>query len=102
MAKKLGQTKKISTTGVISTANKSALVWAITLLAGTTLSSIIIKDGGTGGTEKWKISNDGVTVAEDATVSVSFKQPIVCAIDAFGTIAGTNAVAYILYDEIEA
>lgn len=101
MAIAKGKTKVLTESGVISTAGKSARVWTITLIPGTDSSSIIINDGGSGGTERWKLTWAGVTAAGDASVSISFKVPIICTTDAYGTLAGTDASAYIHYDEIE-
>lgn len=108
MANKIGQTKKITTSAAISAVGKSAIVRAITLQSGTTDSSIIIKDGATGGTEKWKLSLNGTTGVGETVASISFggntnnqNGGIICSVDAFGTIAGTNAVAWVLFDEIE-
>jgi hypothetical protein len=100
MAIKQGQTAVLATTGVISTAGKAAKIWAITLIGGTSDSSIIIKDGGTSGTERWKVSWNAVTNAGDVCVNVSFPNPIICTTDAYGTLAGTSAAAYVLFDEI--
>jgi len=103
MAIGAGKTKKIAASGVISTAGKSAIVRAITLLSGTADCSIIIEDGGSGGTEKWKLSLDGTTAAGETATSVAFGDTgILCETDAYGTLTGAAAIAYILYDEIEA
>ena len=55
MAKKKGQSKVLSGSGVISTAGKSAIVRAVTLCSGTADTSFKIEDGGSGGTEKIRI-----------------------------------------------
>ena len=108
MAVKLGQTKKITTSAAISTVGKSAIVRAITLQSGTTDSSIIIVDGTTSGAEKWKLSLNGTKATGETVTSIEFggnannqNGGIICATDAFGNIAGTDAVAWILFDEIE-
>ena len=111
MAKKMNLIKKLTSTGVISTAGKTAIVKSITLASpsGLSVGSIIIKDGGTGGTEKWKLSLAPTGQVGDTSTSITFDGGannldggIVCSTDAFGTIAGTGSIAYILFDEIEA
>lgn len=103
MALKKMQTKELSSSGVISTEGKSAIIRAISLRSGTTDSSITIQDGGSGGTEKWALSCDGTTAAEETTTSISFGEyGFICTTDAYGTLVGTSAKADILYDEIEA
>lgn len=101
MAIKYGQSKVLTESGVISTAGKSARVWAITLLTGTTDTSLTLRDGGASGTIKWKISTNATAVAYDNSENVVFKTPIICTTDAYATVAGTNAYTYVLYDEIE-
>lgn len=102
MAKKLGQSKVLSGSGVISTAGKSAVVRAVTLCSGTTDSSILIENGGSGGAEMWRMTVNGTTAAGEVSYHQSFPGTgIVCTTDAYGTLAGTGAVASILYDEIE-
>ena len=95
-----GQTKELLSSGVISTAGKSAIIWAITLMSGTTASSCTLSDGGSGGTTKWCISWAATTAAGDASVSITFPYGLICSTDAYGTIVGTDAKAYVLYDEI--
>lgn len=102
MAKKYMQTKKITSDVTVTTAGKSGIVHAITLRSGTADGNIKVRDGGATGTIKWTISLNGTTNAGDVTSSISFdKHGIVCATDIFADIAGTGAIAYILYDEIE-
>ncbi|KKM71530.1 hypothetical protein LCGC14_1429670 [marine sediment metagenome] len=104
MAKKMKQTKQLTESGVISAVGKSALVWAMTLFVGVDKSSIVLKDGGSSGTEKWKLSfnSDLEMEAGDFMRTIEFDRPIICSTDAFGTLVGTDAEAYIVYDEIEA
>ena len=102
MAIQKGQAKELTSSGVISTVGKTALVWAITLLSGTTASSIVINNNGASGTAMWKLTWAATTAAGDAAVSIAFAVPIICSIDAYGVLGGTGAAAYILYDEIEA
>lgn len=103
MAVGKGLTKVLTSSGVISTAGKTAIVRAVTLNSGTTDSSIKIENGASGGTEMWRLTLNGTTAAGETTESISFgKEGIVCTTDAYGTLAGTGAVASILYDEIEA
>lgn len=102
MAAKKGLTKVLTESGVISTVNATARIRAITLSSGTTASSIIINDGGSGGTAKWKLALIATTGAGDQSHSVSFgDKGFICITDAYGTLAGTGAIASILYDEME-
>lgn len=101
MAIKAKQSKVLTASAVISTANKPAIVYAITLCSGTADSSIKIEDGGSGGTEKWRLTQDGTTAAGETCTSVSFPGGLLCATDAYGTLAGTAAVACVLYEELE-
>lgn len=99
---KRGLTKVLTGSGVISTAGKTADVRAISLLSGTADSSIKIENGGSGGTEMWRLSLNGTTAAGETSESISFGESgIICTTDAYGTLAGAGAVVSILYDEIE-
>lgn len=102
MAAKKGLTKILTESATISTANSACMVRAITLESGTTASSIEILDGGSSGTSKWKFALRAPVAGTEGIHSISFGDGgIICAVDAYGTLAGTGAKAYILYDEIE-
>lgn len=101
MSFKKGQTKTLTSSGVISTVSKPARIWAITLLSGTAAGSITINNGGSGGSAVWALATAATTNAGDNSTSVSFPQGLVCSTDAYGTLAGTAAIAWICYDELE-
>lgn len=94
------ESKTITTSAVVTTAGKPGLLYGITLNSGTTDSSILIEDGGSSGTPKWKLTLDGTTAVGETTESITFPTPIVCATDIFATLVGTNAVAWVAYKEI--
>lgn len=93
--------KLISASAVITTAGKTGLLYAITLLSGTTDSKITIKDGGASGTVIWELSLNGTTAAGETTESIAFNYPIIGVTDLYAVLAGTDAVAYVAYKEIE-
>ncbi len=76
------------------------IVWGITLNSGTTASSIVLKDGGSGGVAKWGITNIGTTGAGDTTVSVMFPKGIVFSIDCYADWTGTGAIGYVAYEKL--
>lgn len=92
--------KEISSSATVTTANKTGLLYGITLLSGTTASSVIIKNGGSSGTTMWKLSLIATTGAGDQCTSITFPAPIVCSTDIYATLAGTGALAYVSYREI--
>lgn len=87
----------ITQSAIVTTAGKPGLLYGITLLSGTGASSIIINDGGSSGTAKWKLALVATTAAGDQTTSITFPIPIVCATDIYATLAGTGALAYVEY-----
>lgn len=94
--------KAITESAVVTTANKVGILYGITLLAGTSASAITISNGGSGGTAVWKLTLKGETAAGDTCASVTFPRGIICSTDIYATLAGTGAVAYVAYKEIEA
>ena len=74
------------------------LVWAITFRSGTTAGSVVIRDGGAGGTVIWTISYAATTAAGDVTLSKTFAKPIDCATSLYVTMSGTGAEAYVAYE----
>lgn len=101
MAKGRLQTVKLSASGVISTANKAAILWGYNLSGGTTASSISFVNGGASGTELWKGSIKAQTAAGDDNRTEHFTQGILFSADLYGTLAGTGAVCYVTYEEIQ-
>jgi len=101
MARAKGKSRVLTSSGVISTASKPCRIRSISLIAGTTASSIIILDGGSGGTERWRLTAKAQTAAGDLDICHTFgPDGLICTTDAYGTLAGTNAVACIEYEEL--
>lgn len=99
----LGQgvsSKEITASAVVTTAGSAGLLYGITLNSGTTASSIIIKNGGSSGTNIWKLTLIATTAAGDQTTSITFPVPIVCSTDIYATLAGTGATAYVQYKQL--
>ena len=92
--------KEITTSAIVTAADKAGLLYAVGLVSGTTDSSILIEDGGSGGAEVWKLSLDGTTSAGETSIGISFPTPIECNTDIFATLAGTGALAYVSFIEL--
>ena len=101
MAKGL-KSKLISSSGVVTTAGKSGLLWGYNLIGGTTGSKVIFENGGSGGTATWVATTLAGTAVGDVTASEHFTKPVVFTTDIYATISGTGAYVYIIYEEIEA
>jgi hypothetical protein len=95
------KSKKLTTTGVISTAGKPAILWGYNLVVGTTDSKVIFKNGGTGGTDTWNGTSVKGTAVGDVTKSEHFSKGVIFSTDLFGTLSGTGAYVYVIYEELE-
>ncbi len=91
--------KRITSSTTVTTANKSGVLFDITLIGGTTASSLKMRNGGSNGSILWEISLAAQTNVGDSIVSKSFSVPLVFSTDIYATLAGTGAVAYIAYKE---
>lgn len=89
-----------TSSGVITTAGKAGLLYGYTFKVGTTASSVLFENGGSGGTALVADYNVAVTAAGDTTKTVSFDTPVVFSTDIYLTIAGTGAAAIAYYKEI--
>ena len=87
--------------GVITTAGKAGLLYGYNFKVGTSASSFLLKDGGSGGTILVQDFNVAVTAAGDVTKTVIFPEPIVFATDIFLDIGGTNATGVVFYKQID-
>lgn len=96
----MASSKKITADAAITGVEKKGRVYALTLNSGTTDSKITLKDGATGGTEKWALALDGTTSVGETSESISFPGGLDFDIDVFADIAGTNAVAWVMYEEL--
>jgi len=94
------KSKAITSSGVVTTAGKTGLLYGVCLYTAAADSSILIEDGGTGGTELLKVAGDATNDAT-STKSVIFSTPIVGDTDLYATIAGAGATANVFYKEIE-
>lgn len=86
--------------GIITTAGKAGLLYGYQFGVGTTASSVLLKNGGTGGTILVQDKNVAVTAAGDVTKTVVFNTPIVFSTDIFLDIGGTDAFCTVFYKEI--
>jgi len=88
--------KKFTSSGTVH--DGSAHVSGLIVRHGTaTQSSAVLKDGGSGGTEKVGISHEAVTAAGDLTEVLTFPFPIYFSTDVYLALTGTGTVAYVLY-----
>jgi len=96
--------KQISSSATVTTAGKTGLLYGVNLQVATAESSVIIENGGAGGTEIVKLAIDasvGSSQFINSSRSIMFKEPVICTTDIYATIAGTGAVANVFYKEIE-
>lgn len=91
---------KITASGTITTASKAGLLYGYVLKGGTTASSIVLNNGGSGGTVLWEDFIKAQTAAGDDGIKMFFDPPIVFSTDIYATLAGTGATACIAYKEI--
>ncbi len=91
----------VTTSAAITTADKTGIVYALTLISGTADSSIILKNGGSSGTDSWRLSLNGTTSAGETSESISFPRGLIFTTDIYATLAGTAAIAYVAYEEIQ-
>ena len=92
--------KKLTSTGVVTTAGESGLAYGVILIGGTDDSKIILKNGATGGTDTVALTTDGGTNIGDNMNVVMFPVPVWFSTDIYGTLSGTGAYAYVLYAEV--
>lgn len=92
--------KVITSSGVVTTAGKTGLLWGVSLYTAAADSKIIIEDGGSGGTALLTVAGDGTNDATSSK-SVMFAKPVVGVTDLYATISGAGATAEVFYEEIE-
>ena len=94
--------KALTSSGVVTTAGKTGLLYGANLAVTTNDSSLIVENGGSGGTAVLTIKIEGSGVAgANSSKAVIFKKPIICPTDIYGTLAGTGATAEVYYEQIE-
>ena len=64
-------------------------------------SKIIFENGGSGGTDTWNCTNVAATAVGDTTVSEHFSKGVIFSTDLYGTLTGTGAYVYVIYEELE-
>ena len=101
MAKAERLSKKITSSGIVTTAGKAGILWGFKLIGGTTLSKAIFEDGGAGGTDKWQGMTIANTAIGDTRDTQDFTVGVVFPNDIYVTLSGTGAYVYVSYDEIE-
>ena len=92
--------KRLTSSGVVTTAGAAGLLYGAILKGGTTASSLLLEDGGSGGGGLCELSLVAQTAVGDDMKLITFSDPVVFPTDIFATIAGTGAVAYIYFREI--
>ena len=88
-------------TSSAAVATVGVILYDITLQVGTTQSIASIRNGGSTGTIAWEISNVAATTAKDTTVSKHFPKGLVLASGLYVTISGTNAQAWVTYENLQ-
>jgi hypothetical protein len=88
-------------TTTVTTAGKAGILYGYALKCGTTISSVLFRDGGSSGTVRWGDGNAAVTVAGDVWKVQMFPIPIAFSTDIYVTLVGTGAVVYVAYVETE-
>jgi hypothetical protein len=95
--------KKLTASGVVTAVGKGGWLCGFTLVAGTTLSSLKLCNGGTSGTE---LAGAGLVqstgqVAGEQSHSITYPHPISFDVDIYANIAGTGAYAYVQFMQKE-
>lgn len=93
--------KKITSSAIVTTANKTGLLYGMILIGGTTLSKLQLKNGGSGGGILAELNVKLQTAVGDDMKFITFPDPVVFSTDIYATISGTGAVGYVYYREIE-
>ena len=91
------QAKRITASGVISTANKASILWGITLTAAAADATVDLRNGGSGGTILWSIH----VKLEEGSNSIPFTKPIMFSTDIFATLMGSGAIVSVAFEEME-
>ncbi len=101
MAKGRRLSKKLTGSGVVTTAGKTGILWGYNLIGGTTGSKALFENGGSGGTDTWAGTTLAGTAVGDVTKAEHFVEGIVFTTDIYCTLSGTNAYVYVVYEELE-
>lgn len=101
MASRAGQAQRITADALVGTSGNVTLVYAITLLNGTSATDISLRNGtGTGGAILWKLAIPSGATAETDSRSIAFDKPILFSLGCYADMTGTSAVAYVAYEDI--
>lgn len=74
------------------------LVFGVMLRSGTAAGSVILKDGGSSGTEIFHLTTAATTAAGDNIQYIEFPKPLKCATSLYATLAGTGAISEVFYN----
>lgn len=89
--------KDITTSVAVST--KGCIVWSMALITADDTSTLVIKDGGSGGTTVYTLS--GKTTADgDTTLTQAFPNGLTCTDGLYVTLTGTGSSGSITYEII--
>lgn len=94
------KSKKITSSGELTSKGNRILVFGVQLVSGTTASSITLKDGGSSGTEKAGLLSQAESNVGDKTSSVWFASPVEFNSGCYATLGGTGAYAYVQYQDL--
>lgn len=89
--------KEITSSGVVTTAGIGGYLKAFGLKVTTAAGEIIVKDGGSGGTNGPSLTLDAATAKN--SISSGDIGPVRFNTDIYGTLSGTDAVAWFIYNQ---
>jgi hypothetical protein len=89
--------KKITSSGVITTAGVGGYLKACGLTVTTAASELVLTDGGSGGTVILELHSDAATAK--GTVTSGDVGPVRATTDIYATLSGSGAEAWVIYNE---
>ena len=101
MAKGHRLIKKLTSSGIVTTAGKPGILWGYNLIGGTTASKALFENGGSGGTDTWAGTTIANTAIGDTSKSEHFAEGVVFSTDIYCTLSGTGAYVYVTYEELD-
>ncbi len=102
MGSRAATAQRITADAAVGTSGNVTLVYSVSLGAGTTNSSLALRNG-TAATAPilWQVNSLAATAADTTSQVHDFgNKPIVFPLGCFADITGTNAVAYVAYEDI--
>ena len=100
MAKGQKLSKKLTSSGVVTTAGKAGILWGFKLIGGTTASKALFENGGSGGTDTWAGTTIANTAVGDTRDTEDFTKGVLFSTDIYCTLSGTGAYVYVTYRRI--